>query len=191
MAIQLATVQNVVGSALELARATPYASEPIYETALSTLYTLLTAQDEPMPPGWLRAVLPLCDTRRRLGIDALGASRLEQLQTRMATLLDVPPLENVGGFADIQNIIAAAINVGAPRYNVGDIAGCCTKYWATMTALAGAPAVRGFTGYARIIAQFKAVVEAEPPAAPYDAHGVDAFAWELRHAFDNALRIAG
>ncbi|MEO7001244.1 MAG: hypothetical protein ABI068_05550 [Ktedonobacterales bacterium] len=191
MAIQLATVQEVLEGALAVARATPYASEPIYETALFSLRTLLATQDDPMPPGWLRAVAPLCDTRRRLGIDALGASRRDQLQTRIAALLDVPPVESVAGLADIESSIAAAINVGAPRYNAGDIAGCCIKYWVTMQALIGAPVLRGFTGYARIIAQFKAVVEAEPAVTPYDSRGVDALAWELRHAFDNALRAAG
>jgi hypothetical protein len=97
----------------------------------------------------------------------------------------------VDALEDLHEAIANAISVGAPRYNAGDIAGCCTMYWATIQAMIFAPVRRGFAGYARAMAQLKAVAETEPPPAPLDSRGVDMFAWDLRHAFDAALRVTG
>lgn len=165
------------------------AAEASYDTLLITINTLLDAESDTLY-GWQRAAQIITDTRTRLQIDALAPSHIEELQTRLATLLDLPDLTSLGSQADITQVIAAAITVGAPRYNAGDIWGCCTIYWGTMQSLVHAPATRGFGGYARVINVLRSTLESEPSPFPFDAAGVDDFAWVLRRAFDDAVRIA-
>ncbi|HUY76031.1 MAG TPA: hypothetical protein VMV29_04630 [Ktedonobacterales bacterium] len=195
MSIQLATVKAVIAEAqmrAETLAATGslYAATPIYEMALSSVNTFLLAS-EATQTGWLGAVALLTDMRHRLSIDALGATPAEQLEARVRCLLDLQELSGVEALEDLHDAIANAIAVGAPRYNAGDIRGCCTMYWTTIQAMIFAPVRRGFAGYARTMAQLKAVVEADPPPAPLDSRGVDTFAWDLRYAFDAALRVTG
>lgn len=165
------------------------AAEASYDTLLITINTLLDAEGSSLS-GWQYAAKIITDTRLRLQIDALAPSHIEELQTRIATLLDLPDLTTVSSQADISQVIAAAITVGAPRYNAGDIWGCCTIYWGTMQSLVHAPATRGFAGYARTINLLRAAIEVEPSPFPLDASGVDDFVWTLRRAFDAAVRIA-
>jgi hypothetical protein len=164
-------------------------AEASYATLLITINALLEAENTPLY-GWQRAAQIITNIHTRLQIDALAPSRIEELQIRLATLLDLPDLTSVSSQADITQAIAAAINVGAPRYNAGDIWGCCTIYWATMQSLVHAPATRGFAGYARVITVLRSAIEIEPSPFPLDAAGVDDFAWVLRHAFDDAVRLA-
>lgn len=165
------------------------AAEASYDTLLITINTLLDAENATLY-GWQRVAQIITDTQTRLQIDALAPSRIEELQMRLATLLDLPDLTSLGSQSDITQVIAAAINVGAPRYNAGDIWGCCTIYWGTIQSLIHAPATRGFAGYARVINVLRAAIEIEPSPFPLDAAGVDDFAWTLRRAFDDAVRIA-
>ncbi|MGZ3584681.1 MAG: hypothetical protein ACXWP6_19305 [Ktedonobacterales bacterium] len=165
------------------------AAEASYDTLLITINTLLDAESDSLY-GWQHTAQIITDTRTRLQIDALAPSRIEELQMRIATLLDLPDLTSVSSQADIAQAIAAAINVGVPRYNAGDIWGCCTIYWGTMQSLIHAPATRGFAGYSRVINVLRSAIETEPSPFPLDAVGVDDFTWSLRHAFDEAVRIA-
>ncbi len=195
MGIQLATVKAVVAEAQMrvdslVAAGNLYALAPVYEMALSSVHTFLLASEDILS-GWQRTVILITDMRYRLGIDALGAAPTEQLQARVRCLLDLQELSGIEALEDLHNAIATAISVGAPRYNAGDIRGCCTMYWTTMQAMVSAPVRRGFAGYARAMAQLKAVAEVEPPLAPLDSQGVDSFAWELRHAFEAALQVTG
>ncbi len=195
MAVQIAALKAAVveidaRARLLLANRQLSAAEASYDTLLITINTLLDAESASLH-GWQRAAQIITDTRTRLQIDALAPSRIEELQTRLATLLDLPDLTSVSSQTDINQVIAAAINVGMPRYNNGDIWGCCTLYWSTMQALIHAPASRGFAGYGRAINLFRAAAEAKPAPFPLDAAGVDGFVWTLRHAFDEAIRITG
>lgn len=165
------------------------AAEACYDTALLVLNTLLVA-DADTVHGWARAARLITDIRQRLPIDALAPSRIGELQVRTAALLDLPDITSVSSFAQVQDVIAAAINIGAPRYNDGDIRGCAVVYWSTMQSLVAAPAVRGFSGHARSMAQLRAALDQPPPPYPLEAAGTDDFAWMLRRAFDATVRLA-
>jgi len=116
---------------------------------------------------------------------------LDVYLVRFEALIDVPDVASVGSLGDVQETISAAINVGAPRYNSGDVLGCCTMYWATMQALVLAPAFRGFPGYAKALAPLRAVLETPSSPLPLNADGLDQFAWTLRRALDTTLAIGG
>ncbi|HLJ79835.1 MAG TPA: hypothetical protein VKT52_00025 [Ktedonobacterales bacterium] len=173
-----------------LARNRLDAAESTYETLLMVLSVLLDADAEQLR-GSQRAAYIIADPRQRILLDALAPSRMGELQIRAAALLDLPDQLTVASIDDIHSTIAAAINLGAPRYNAGDVRGCCTIYWATAETLVAAPATRGFPGYARALGQLRAVLEAPPPAVPFGAEGVDTLAWALRNAFDATLTIKG
>jgi hypothetical protein len=159
-----------------------------YETLLATLNALLGADEERLR-GWQRAALVLTDLRRRLTVDALAAGRGPELQMRTSALLDLPDLLSVASIGDIHDTLGAAINIGAPRYNSGDVRGCSRLYWVTIQSVLSAPATRGFAGHARAQGVLRAVVEGEVPSLPLDAAGMDALAWSLRHAMDTTLTI--
>jgi hypothetical protein len=93
--------------------------------------------------------------------------------------------------ADIHGALTGAINVGAPRYNGGDIRGCCRLYWTTIQTVLAAPAVRGFAGHAKALGHLRPAVEAEPPSLPLDAARMDELAWALRRAMDVTLAVSG
>jgi hypothetical protein len=195
MAITLATVQGAVGEASARAEALQRgarldAVEATYDTLLLVLGTLLAAETE-SPRGWQRPAVLLCAVRHRLVMDALASSRLTGLQIRAATLLDLPEVLVLGSLAEIQDALRAAITVGAPRYNAGNVRGCCTVYWATAQTLLAATAIRGFSGYARAMALLRAASESAIPGAALDEQGVDDLAWALRRAFDDTLRLSG
>lgn len=195
MAVQIAALKAAVveidaRARLLLASQHLNAAEASYDTLLVAINTLLEVESESLF-GWQRAAQIISDTQTRLPIDALAPSHIEELQTRLATLLDLPDLTTVSSQADIKQVIAAAINVGAPRYNDGDIWGCCTIYWGTMQSIIHAPAARGFAGYARVVTVLRTAIESKPSPFPLDAAGVDDFAWVLRHALDDAMRIIG
>jgi hypothetical protein len=102
----------------------------------------------------------------------------------------LPEVTGFGALQDIYALIGAAINMGAPRYNSGDVRGCAALYWMAAHLIAEAPATRGIPGYARAIAQVKPIMEIEPPVGPFTPAAIDAFAWELRHALDSAARVS-
>jgi len=194
MTIGLAALQTVVGETIARAEAFQRnarfdAAEATYDTLLLVLGALLLAESESLR-GWQRPVALLSDTRRRLVIDGLASTRLAMLQRRTATLLDLPDIPTLSSLADIHGALSAAINVGAPRYNAGDIRGCCTVYWAAAQALLAATANRGFSGYARAMALLRAVLEGDVPRAALDEQGVDDLAWTLRRALDETLRLS-
>lgn len=165
------------------------AAECSYEALLHTLTTLLRPEAE-TAKGWQRAALTLADVERRIGLDTLAPSRMRALQLRSAALLDLPDVLTVATIGDVQHTLTAAINVGAPRYNTGDVRGCCVVYWSTALALQAATALRGFPGYARIQGQLRAITDADVSPLPLDTRGVDDLAWALRRAFDAILAMS-
>ena len=193
MEIQLAALKATAAEAdararAFLARNRLDAAESSYETLLIVLHTLLDASADQLR-GCQRAAYLITNARQRILLDALAPSRMGELQIRCAALLDLPELVTVASQADIQEAIAAAVQIGAPRYNAGDVRGCCVIYWATAQSLLGAPATRGFPGYARVMGQLRTIIETDPPVVPYGAEGVDELAWSLRRAFDAVLAL--
>lgn len=156
--------------------------------SLHSLHALLQADEEQLL-GWWRAALLLSDANYALLLDSLGSTLFDQYQLRLSALRDLPDVGAINSLNDIHAIIASAISIGAPRYNAGDIVGCCTVYWATMMALVSAPVMRGFPGHARAIAPLREIVEQQPPPLPIIGQGVDEFAWQLRHALDAVIAL--
>lgn len=163
------------------------ATESVYTTLHLTLHTILIA--DPNLRGWQRAALLLTDLQSLIPLDAIVPSRLDSLELRAVTLMDLPDLATVHSMEEIHHVLAAAINVGAPRYNASNIAGCAAIYWATAHSLLAAPAVRGITNHAKAMGQLRTVVEREFSDYPASTQDVDAFAWALRHAFDAVLAM--
>jgi hypothetical protein len=155
------------------------------EAHLRTLYTQ-TLDADAQGLGWLRVAHLLATVERRIALDMLDGTRLGQLQLRLNTLLDLPEIATVDSLNDIHEAIVAAVQIGSPRYNAGDVRGCCTVYWATGNALLYARVTRGFAGYTRALAPLRQVHEAEVPVALLDPTGTDAYAWAMRRAFDAA-----
>jgi hypothetical protein len=191
--MRLTTVKQIILDTETRARALDKSGRqealaPVYETTLTAL-RLALGDDDPQP-AWERVVATLTDTRRRLIVDALDAQPLDQMRRRLACVADIPELAGFGSLEDIYALIGAAINVGAPRYNSGDVRGCAALYWATINLITETPAVRGFPGYAKTVAQLKPMIDLEVPVGPFTPAAVDAFAWELRHALDGVARIA-
>ncbi len=165
------------------------AVEGLYTALHLTVRHLLYADGTPR--GWQRAALLASDLRMRQTLDALALDRVGELQVRAAALLELPAIVSVESFEHITAAIATAINTGAPRYNAGDIRGCCVVYWGTIQTLVAAPATRGFPNYARALGQLRAGADLEPPPFPLDDAGVDDYAWALRQAFDAVLAMQG
>jgi hypothetical protein len=191
--MRLSTVKQIILDTDTRARALdmsgrPEALAPVYETALAAL-RLAGADDDPQP-SWERVVMTLCDTRHRLIVDALDPTPLEQLRRRLACIADLPEVTGFSSQQDLYTLIGSVIGIGAPRYNGGDVRGCAALYWTTVSLIAETPALRGFPGYARAVAQLKPIIDLEVPAGPFTAAAVDAFAWELRHALDAVARVA-
>ena len=163
------------------------AVEGLYTALLLTVRHLLFAAGT--PHGWQRAALLAADLRTRQTLDALAPNRLGELELRAAALIDLPAIVTVESFEQIAEAIANAINTGAPRYNAGDIHGCCVMYWGTIQTLVAAPPTHGFPNYARAMGQLRAVADLEAPPYLLDDAGADEYAWALRHAFDAVLAI--
>ncbi|HLZ21483.1 MAG TPA: hypothetical protein VKQ30_05105 [Ktedonobacterales bacterium] len=187
-ALKAAIAESDARARTFLARSRLDAAEATYETSLMLLCKLMDASADQLH-GWQRAAHIIADLRQRILLDALAPSRMGELQVRAAALLDLPDLLTIASQEDIHEAIASAIQVGAPRYNAGDVRGCCTVYWATAQSLVAAPATRGFPGYARALAQLRAVLETAPPVVSFGTDGVDALAWALRGAFDATLAM--
>lgn len=193
MAVRLVAIQASLATTwtyLQSPQLAPQSSATVGRAALESLHALLQADDDQLQ-GWRRAAVSLSDLDHALLLDMLGASPLEIRQLRVAALRDLPDVGSVSSLAEIHAIIAGAISVGAPRYNAGDIVGCCTVYWATLMTLVAAPVLRGIPGHARAIAPLREIAEHEPPPLPIIGQGVDEFAWQLRHALDAVLVING
>ena len=88
-ALKAATVEADSRAKLWQAQGRHDVAEAIYETLLLTLNALLGAEEAQLR-GWQRAALLITDPRARLAVDALGVARLDELQMRVSTLLDLP-----------------------------------------------------------------------------------------------------
>lgn len=161
--------------------------EGCYTALHLTIWNML--QVEPYRYGWQKAAMLATDLRSRQVLDALAPSRLEALQLRASALLDLPELLVLQSLDDMQLASATAINLGAPRYNDGDVLGCCLAYWATIQSVVAAPAARGFPHYARALGALRQVAEIEPPVFTLDAAAADEYAWTLRRALDAVLAL--
>ena len=195
MAFRLASAQTAATEAQTRARALldmnqVAGAEMVYETLLATL-DLTLREDSDALPASERTVLMITGASRRLPIDALHSARLDQLATRVAAIVDIPEITTLGSMDEMRRVISAAIAVGAPRYNAGDIRGCCRIYWTTMYTLVVAPAFRGFPGYEHAMGPMQNVIERAAPAVALDTASVDDYAWALRQAFDAALQTPG
>ena len=193
MELQIEALKTAVAEANERARAFLArnrldAAESTYETLLLALHALLGASTE-MLYGWQRAAHLISESRQRIMLDALAPSRMGELQLRTAALLDLPDLLTIASMDDIHATIGGAISIGAPRYNAGDVRGCCVIYWTSAQSLVAAPVTRGFPGYARALGQLRAALDTPPPLMPFGSEGVDGLAWALRHAFDAILAM--
>jgi serine protease Do len=195
MPFRLASAQTAATEALTRARALldigeVAGAEMVFETLLATLDLTLREDSEALPASE-RTLLMITGASRRLPIDALHPARLDQLAMRVAAITDIPELTTLGSMDEMRRVISAAIAAGAPRYNAGDIRGCCRIYWATMHTLVVAPAFRGFPGYERALGPLQNVIDRPAPMVALDAAGIDDYAWTLRRAFDAALQTPG
>lgn len=191
MAVRLAAIHASVATTwtyVQSSQTSPAMAGGMCVAALDSLHALLQADGEQLL-GWWRAAVLLSDQNHAMLLDTLGASPLEQGELRLAALRDLPEITMLAGLDDIHAFIHGAIGIGAPRYNAGDIVGCCIVYWATMMALVAAPVFRGFPGHARAIGPLREIVEKAPPPLPVIGQGIDDFAWQLRHALDAVLAI--
>lgn len=164
----------------------PEAVSPVYETTLTAL-RMAVGDDDPQP-AWERVVTTLTDTRRLI-IDALDQMPVDQMRRRLTCIEDLPEVNGFTALEDIYALIGATINVGAPRYNSGDVRGCAALYWTTLNLIADTPPTHGFPGFAKAVAQTRPALDLEVPIGPFTPAAVDAFAWELRAALDAIARI--
>jgi hypothetical protein len=165
-------------------------AEVAYITLFQTVNVLCAdLQDE--VTGWPRVVLALTRLGLRLGLDALAASRLGQMQVRAATLLDLPDVTSLATMADMCDVIDRALATGRQREASGDIRGCCTVYWAAGQALLAAQVTRGIPGYTKALTPIRQVHEAEPPTRTLDPGGLRFYARTLQLAFGAAVLVAG
>jgi hypothetical protein len=195
MPFQLASAQTAATEAQTRSRALldvgqVSGAEMVYETLLATLDLTLRQESEAQPASQ-RTLLMVTSASRRLPIDSLNQARIDQLATRVGAILDIPDVTTLGSMDEMRRVISAAISVGAPRYNAGDIRGCCRIYWATMHTLVVAPAFRGFPAYERAIGYMRDAIAREAPMVTMDIAGIDEYAWLLRRAFDAVLQTPG
>jgi serine protease Do len=195
MSFRLASAQTAATEAQTRARALldlgeVSGAEMVYETLLATLDLLLRFDNDAQPASE-RTLLMITGANQRLPIDTLYSSRLDQLATRVGAISDIPEMTTLGSMDEMRRVISSAISVGAPRYNAGDVRGCCRLYWATMHTLVVAPAFRGFPGYERAMGPMQNVIERPAPLIALDTQSIDEYAWALRQAFDTALQTPG
>ena len=186
-----ATLRQIITEAEIRARALATDADArlaLYEVTLTSLR--LTLAESEHPHAWERVALALANQRARLPVDALASSPVDQALRRLALLLELPDTAGFASYQDIVDLIGETINVGAPRYNSGDIRGCGALYWLIIRLICETPATRGFPGYARLQGQLKPLADAEAPAGTMSHAEADAWAWELRHALDAAVHVA-
>ena len=162
-------------------------AETALETGLLALFAILDEEDE-APRGWLRAAL-LAFGAAPTALDALAPTRLTQLQVRLQAIDALPDVMAVDSLRQMQDFVLGAINAGVLRYNAGDVPGCCAIYWAVATTLLACPASRGFPGYARAMGYLRSALEFEKRANGFDSEAANAYAWNLRRAFDAVLAL--
>lgn len=195
MAVRLAALQAAVAVADRQGRLLQRSghlapAEAVYETTLAALHALLETDVEVLR-GWWRVAYTITDTSHRLLLDALTLSPFEQFQTRITSLLDLPDIGGLTSLNEMHEVATAAIGKGAPRYNGGDIRGCCLIYWSAIQVLGTAPVLRGFPGYARAMGLLRPMLDGEAPPAVMSATEIDQLAWHLRQILDGILQMRG
>jgi hypothetical protein len=204
--MQLLSLKTTIQGIITLAEQQKGSSERqlFYQHTCQALILLLETPGE-SGPGWPRAALALLRLvaeqqsgplaaangafsrsslrQSRPLVETMAPSPLTETQEQLRTILELPEIIAVGSLAELQVAIEAAISVGAPRYNRGDIAGCARLYLATALTLVNAQISRGFPGQARAVDTLKkGLAEAQMLSS------VDERAWALRHAFDRVLK---
>ena len=192
--LRLATVQSVVAQIQARMAEVPItargeAAEASFWTLLMSMHATLFLPDEEPFKSWQQVVWQLTNLHTRLLVDMLAQSPLGELQMRVGTLLDIPDLPPIDGLAGIDEAIKAAIRVGAPRYNSGDHAGCCTVYWATIQTLLATLPAKGFAGYARALGQLRPISELDVLPMALTPEDIDKLAWDMRYALDATLEV--
>ena len=192
--LRLATVKSVVAQIQARVGELPLsarkeAAEASFWTLLMSMHATLFIPDEEAFKGWQHVVWQLTNLHTRLLVDMLAPSPLGELQIRVTTLLDIPDLPPIDDLASIHTAIKAAIRIGAPRYNNGDLAGCCTAYWATIQTLLATLPAKGFSGYARALGQLRPIAELDILPIALTPPDIDKLAWDMRYAFDAALEV--
>jgi hypothetical protein len=192
--LRLATVKAVVAQIQGRMAETPLAArkeaaEASFWTLLMTMHATLFSPDEEPFKGWQQVLWQLTNLHTRLLVDMLAQSASDELQIRVRTLLDIPDLPPIDDLAGIHAAIKAAIRIGAPRYNSGDHAGCCTAYWATIQTLLATVPAKGVAGFARALGQLRPIAELDVLPIALAPPDIDKLAWEMRYAFDAALEL--
>ena len=166
------------------------AAEASFWTLLMSMHATLFMPDEEPFKGWQQVVWQLTNLQTRLLVDMLAQSPLGELQARVVTLLDIPDLPPIDDLAAIHEAIKAAIRIGAPRYNSGDHAGCCTVYWATIQTLIATMPAKGVAGFARALGKLRPIAELDVLPIAFAPADVDKLAWDMRYAFDAVLEVS-
>jgi hypothetical protein len=193
--MRLATVRQIVAATDTFARALGMESGPlqrspdarlaVYDLALTAIQLVLAENEQPR--AWERIALTIADRRERLSIDALDAEPVDQARRRLSLLATLPDVTGFASHQDIVDLIGDTINIGAPRYNSGDIRGCAALYWMVVGLISETPATRGFPGYARLQGQLKPLADAAASSGVLSFTEADSWAWELRRALDATL----
>lgn len=158
------------------------ARQAIFEMTLSCLRQAFADLEQSV--AWQRVALTLADQRTPSPVDGLDASGLDRAQRRLALLGELPEVVAFAAPDDLTGLIANAINIGAPRYNSGDVRACGALYWMVVRLICETPTVRGIPGYARLQGQLKPLADAGASGALMTSAEVDAWAWGLRRALD-------
>jgi hypothetical protein len=134
--------------------------------------------------GWQRVIAALVNLDAPLLLDAVAGDDFGLPSVRVRAILALPEVEGISAPEGIGTVISAAIQVGAPTYNSGDVRGCGIIYWATALTLILAPVTRGFSGHARAIKTLRMAVEEPMGNIGNHPAALDDFAWRMRHALD-------
>lgn len=140
--------------------------------------------------GWLRAARLVLDVATTAQIDALVAPAWSRAAVRIATLVMVPDVEQLASLAMAHSLIDAAIQIGAPAFNAGDVRGCVTVYWATALTLVEAPLSQRNLRLTQALTPLRQAITAPQAAIGADERALRDYAWMLRHAFDEVLHTS-
>jgi hypothetical protein len=137
--------------------------------------------------GWLRALCILLDLATPQMLDAIALPDQSLGTVRMAAAMSIPPLTSITGAEDIRAQLQAAIQVGAPAFNRGDVQQCIIIYWTTILTIVAAPTPAGFPKMARSLRPLREIIETPLVNGGATPSAFMEGSWRLRHAIDAAL----
>ena len=144
--------------------------------------------------GWFPALRLLLDPIAPLAIDMLQSPLWPLVSMRVEGIIFMPEIAEVATVDGIRQAIEAAIDLGAPAYNSGDMRTCAMQYWITAFTLAHAPVdlTSGPVGpraMIRILQPLRQATTERPVAIGNDLRAIGDFAWLLRHSFNASLAV--